>query len=206
MADFNLDLSAGMMTHGGGIMGTGVHTVTVEEAFVTSSKNGDPMVDIQLRSDEGAVGFIQNVGIKPKWSTGSENYQYGRLMEMFAAMGVENISATPCKRKYKDAEQDAQCITEIKNKKLKVAVNTRFDVYNNEEKKTLDLYASFDTDGRTPAEKKANKEATVIYKIADRMNDYETPAYKTWKEAKGVGETPAAAGNEATPADTNIFG
>jgi len=195
--DFTVDKEAAVaVSHGGGKLGTGLYTVKVEEAYIKNSANGDPMIDLQIRDvDTNAVGFLSNMGIKKTWKSGAENFNYGKTMEIFTAAGVTEVKAAPCKRKIRDVETDAFYIPALKDKVLKLALFERFDVYNNEETVKLDVSAAFLENGKTPKEQEKGLDATVIYKIADRLSPFHTPAWKTWKAAGGSSE----AATEATP-------
>ena len=198
---FSLDLEAAKSAHKGGKMATGIYTVKIEAAYVDKSKGGDPMLSLQIRSDAGEVGFFNNLGINKTWNGGSENYQYGNVMEFIAASGATGITGNPCKRTMNDAEVDAVCIPELLGRELKVAVYQKFSKWEGNEKEELVLQQSFLTNGKTLAEQEAGKDAIAIVKTADRLKPYYD---KTWGDA-GATDTTAAPAAPSADAAASLF-
>ena len=210
MADlgFSLDLNAAKSASKGGRIDTGIYDVTIEKAYVYDSKKGDKMLDLELRSKDGEVGFINRICIAPTWSTGSENFGYNLIQELAGVVGANTFTAVATTRKRMDAEEPANSIQELVGKTLKVAVYTKFDVYENKERKELQLSASFFTSGKTIEEAEKNGDAVRIIKLADKLADFHTDAHKAWSGTQvAVAATvdPSAAVSAPAPA-ASIFG
>ena len=208
---FNLDLAVAANASQGGRIGTGVYSVEIVKAFVYKSANGNNLIDLELKSENGEVGFINNLCIDAKWSSGSENFDYPRWQELAASASMQSLTTSPMKRTTKEGEVDALVINELMGKKIQVAVYEEFDVYNNTERKTLKISNSFLADGRSVAEAQAKKPAERINKIGDRLEAFETKAYKTWKATGGTPTastpaTPAAAPAMSDDAEDDLFG
>ena len=151
----------------------------------------------------GEVGFFNNLGINKTWNGGSENYQYGNVMEFIAASGATGITGNPCKRTMNDAEVDAVCIPELLGRELKVAVYQKFSKWEGNEKEELVLQQSFLTNGKTLAEQEAGKDAIAIVKTADRLKPYYD---KTWGAEGGATTTAAAPAAPSADASASLFG
>jgi len=197
--DFTLDMEVAGNASKGGRITTGVYKVEIVKAFVYKTGNGNNVVDLELKSENGEVGFINMLCIDKTWVSGAENFDYSRWQELAASAQMQSLTTSPMKRKGKDGEVDALVINELMGKTVNVAVYEELDVYNNEERKTLKLSNSFLADGRSVAEAQAKKPATRITKIGERLEQFETKDYKMWKKGGGVSTpaTPAASTPEA---------
>ena len=186
---FELDLDVAANASKGGRITTGIYKVTITKAFVSKTANGNNIVDLELKSENGEVGFINGLCIDKNWVSGAENFDYPRWQELAASVGMRSLTTSPMKRITKDGEVNGLVINELMNKTLQVAVYEEYDVYNDKEKVTLKLANSFLADGRSVAEAQAKKPASRIEKISSRLQSFETKAYKDWK-AHGGGTTP----------------
>lgn len=178
---FKLDLDVAASASQGGRIETGVYAVEIVKAYVYKTENGNNIVDLELRSDKGEVGFINRLCIDPTWESGSENFDYKRWQELAGAASMQTLTTFPTKRKTGAGEIDILGIKELTEKHVKVAVYEEFDVYNNEKKVSLKLSNTFLKDGRSVAEAQAKQLATRIEKVGARLERFETPAYKAWK-------------------------
>ena len=195
---FSLDLDVAANASKGGRITTGVYKVEIVKPYIYKTEKGNNVIDLELRSENGEVGFVNGLCIDKKWTSGAENFDYPRWMELAAAAGMQTLTTAPMKRKTKDGEVDAQVISELMGKTVNVAVYEEKDVYNNQEKVRLKLSNTFLADGRSVAEAQAKKPAERIKKIVDRLEPFETPAYKTWKNGGG-GQTPVTPMNTTSP-------
>ena len=211
--DFNLNINAAAAqnAHTGGKIDTGLSLISIEENFIYKSKNGNNLMDLQVRDADGAVGFLNGLCLDEKWTSGSANFDYARNMELMVVLGFEGGQPVACKRKKYDAEEDAFTYPALKGKECKVLLYTELDVYNNKQKETLKLAGSFYLDGKTPAEKEKGLPAVQIVKDSDRLENFETKAYKAWSIAGKPG--PEGTVDPTTPVEattstptTNIFG
>jgi hypothetical protein len=182
---FSLDLDVAANASKGGRITTGVYKVTIVKPYIYKTEKGNNVIDLELRSENGEVGFINGLCIDKNWTSGAENFDYPKWMELAAAAGMQSLTLAPMKRKTKDGEVDANVIAELVDKVVNVAVYEEKDVYNGQEKTRLKLSNTFLADGRSVAEAQAKKPAERIKKIADRLEPFETKEYKTWKNGGG---------------------
>ena len=183
---FQLDLDIAANASKGGRIGTGVYKVEIIKAYVYKTEKGNNVVDLELRSENGEVGFINMLCIDPKWVSGAENFDYPRWQELAASAQMQSLTLVDAKRVTKDGEVDAKMIKELIGKVINVAVYEEKDVYNNKEKTTLKLSNTFLADGRSVAEAQAKKPASRITKIGERLQPFETKEYKAWKQGGGI--------------------
>ncbi len=189
---FELDLGIAAGASKGGRIATGVYKVTIEKNFLYKTENGNNIIDLELRSENGEVGFINRLCIDKTWESGAENFDYPRWQELAAACGMQALTTFAAKRTTKDGEVDAVSIKELHQKTLNVAVYVEHDVYNNAEKIALKLSNSFLPDGRSITEAQAKKPAERIKKIAERLKPFETADFKIWKNSGGQSSTTTA--------------
>ena len=212
---FNLDLDVAANASKGGRISTGVYKVELVKVFVAKTDKGNNTIDIEMKSENGEVGFINGLCIDAKWVSGAENFDYPRWQELAASAGMRTLTTSPMKRVGKDGEYDALVINELMGKTVNVAVYEELDVYNNKETKKLKLSNSFLADGRSVAEAQAKKPAERIKKIGDRLSQFETKEYKVWRNGGGGAAmdavttadvtAPAAPAMDSAEAD-DIFG
>lgn len=219
---FKLDLGIAAEAGKGGRIGTGVYKVEIVKAFVYKTENGNNIIDLELRSENGEVGFVNRLCIDPNWVKmkdgvevlGSENFDYPRWQELAASAQMQSLTKYVLTRKTSEGEVPAEGIKELTGKTVNVAVYIEFDVYNNKEKQTLKLSNTFLPDGRSVAEAQAKKPAERIDKIKTRLSDFETDDYKLWKQN---GSTPSVTGESVvaptaeipapiTEAEDDLFG
>ncbi|RLA59456.1 MAG: hypothetical protein DRQ78_10600 [Epsilonproteobacteria bacterium] len=193
---FNLDLDIAAGASKGGRIVTGIYKVEIIKNFLYKTEKGNNIIDLELRSENGEVGFINRLCIDKTWESGAENFDYPRWQELAGSVQMQSLTTYASKRKTADGEVDAVSIKELHEKKLNVAVYDEFDVYNNKEKVTLKLSNSFLADGRSITEAQAKKPAERIHKISSRLQPYETKEYKMWK--MGNGDTSGAIDNVTT--------
>ena len=183
---FNLDLDIAANASKGGRITTGVHKVEIVKAFLYKTDKDNNVVDFEFRSEAGEVGFVNLLCIDAKWASGAENFDYPRWQELAASAQMRTLTTSLMKRKTKEGEIDAMVINELMGKTIHIAVYEELDVYNNEEKSRLKLSNSFLADGRSVSEAQAKKPAERIKKIADRLEPFQTPEHKVWKNGGGT--------------------
>ncbi len=211
---FKLDLNIAAEASRGGRITTGVYKVEIIKAYVYKTENGNNLIDLELRSDAGEVGFINRLCIDEKWVSGSENFDYPRWQELAASAQMQSLTTYSLKRTTKDGEVDALGIKELTGKTVNVATYVEHDVYNNAEKTSLKLSNTFLGDGRSIAEAQAKKPADKITKIAERLAPHETKEFKAWKQGGGtstaaiddVSVSDVAAPEMAEEAQDDLFG
>jgi len=182
---FKLDLDVAANASKGGRISTGVYKVEIVKPFVYKTKKGNNAIDLELRSENGEVGFINGLCIDAKWTSGAENFDYPRWQELAASAQMQTLTLAPMTRKTKDGDVEAKVISELVGKTVNVAVYEEKDVYQNKETIKLKLSNSFLADGRSVAEAQAKKPAERMKKIADRLEPFETKEYKIWKNGGG---------------------
>jgi len=205
--NFKLDLEIAKEAGTGGQLTTGVHTVTIEKAYAYKSENGNNLLDLELKSDKGEVGFVNRICMDEKWTSGTENVGYAKFMEFAACAEMQSVTLVPTKRKTKNGEVDANVIKELMGKTLKVAVYKKKDVYTDDSGKVVETEAlvlqnSFVKDGSSVDEKINKKPIERIYKIEKRLEDGETKEYKEWKLKGGSAlDNVTTADMEETPVE-----
>lgn len=197
---FKLDLDMAESASRGGRMTTGVYKVEIVKSYVYKTANGNNLIDLELRSENGEVGFINRICIDEKWSNGSDNIDYKRWMELAACAGMQSLTLYPMTRKTKQGDTAAQGIKELLGRVITVAVYQEHDVFENEEQISLKLSNTFLASGQSVTEAKMKKPADRILKIKERLADFHTAAYKSWKS--GVTTTqPEIVASQETIAD-----
>jgi|LGVF01.1.fsa_nt_gb hypothetical protein len=183
---FKLDLEvAGNASKGGRIV-TGVYKVEIVKALLAKTENGNNILDLELRSENGEVGFINRLCIDEKWTSGSENLDYKRWQELAACAGMQSLTTFKTTRKTGKGEIEVLGIKELTGKVVNVAVYQEHDVYNNEEKISLKLSNTFLASGQSVTEAQTKKPADRILKVGERLADFHTAAYKNWKSGAVV--------------------
>ncbi len=178
---FKLDLEVAGNASRGGRMVTGVYKVEIVKALLAKTDNGNNILDLELRSENGEVGFINRLCIDEKWSSGSENLDFKRWQELAACAGMQSLTTYDTTRITKAGEIAVKGIQELTGKVVNVAVYQEHDVYNNEEKISLKLSNTFLPDGQSVSEAQQKKPASRINKVGERLADFHTKAYKAWK-------------------------
>ena len=197
---FTLDLNAAKAASKGGRIGTGIYTVKIEKAYVYESKNGDPMIDLELRSKDGEVGFVNRLCMAKTWSTGSENFGYNIVQEIAGVVGAQTFTAVAGTRKRGEVEEPANQIKELVGKELKVATYVKFDAWDGKAKQELQLNSSYFVNGKTIEEAEKGLDATRIVKTSDKLADFYTDAHKA------LGNATTAAAPAAAPVETPAAG
>jgi len=206
---FVLDLDVAANASKGGRITTGVYKVEIIKAYVYKSTKGNNLIDLEIRSENGEVGFINTLCIDPKWESGAENFDYPKWQELAASARMKTLTLVAARRTTKNGEEDAKMIKELIGKVVNVAVYEEFDVYNNNEKRTLKLSNTFLEDGRSIVEAQQKKPAERIEKIKTRLSPFETKEYKAWKTSGGcqpAQDLPVQEIEEEMEDDDEIFG
>ena len=193
MADFIFKLDeevAGSNGAGGGKIETGVHQVTITNAFIGETSNGNNLVDIIFENEKGSKGIIFGLCIDDKWKSGAENFDYSKWQELAVLGGMKTGDTYTAKRKMNGKEIDAIAFKELVGKKFNMAVYEEFDVYNGKESIKLKLSQTFTPSGKTLTEAKEKLDATKMEEVKKTL----TPFY-TKNHQKGI-DTAVKAGDQ----------
>ncbi len=188
---FKLDLNVAAKASQGGRMTTGLYKVEIVKNFLHKTEKGNNLVDLELRSENGEVGFINRLCIDPTWVSGSENFDYPKWQELAASAGMQTLTTFASKRNTQNGEEAGVSIQELMGKVVTIAVYKELDVFENKETSALKIANTFLADGRSITEAQAGKPADRSLKIADRLADFETPEHKLWKAGAGQACVPA---------------
>jgi len=201
--NFKLDLDVAADAAKGGRITTGVYTVEIVHAEIGKTENGNNIVDLEVRSENGEIGFINQICIDEFWASGTENSNYRRWQELAACAQMQSLTVYAYKKTVKGVETEVQGIKELVGRKVRVAVYEEFDVYNNKEQIRLRLQNTFLPDGRSVAEAQAKKPAARIFKLEERLKPFYTEDWTKWKAMGGITET-AATTPQAPTMETRV--
>lgn len=184
---FNADKSVALKNGGNGV-DTGIHKATITKAFVTKTTNGNNILDLMLKTQEGSQFAVYGMCIDEKWSSGAENYDYKKFMElaMVAGMATGEMYDTEHEVTRNGAKTKEACkaFKELEGKVINIAVYWEFGLNKdgNKEVKSRKIQRTFSAEGLALTEIEAGKtEGKAMAKLEDRMGDYETKAWKQWK-------------------------
>lgn len=179
--DGNVALSAGK----GGTINTGVHSIKVLNAFLSTTKKGDNVVELELESSDGSKANVYNLCITEKWKSGSVNHDYKVWQELINVAGLKSGDTTSVERtKFDGTKEQVDSINGLKDVQVIGAIQVQFEEYNGDEKKKRKLTRVFYTDGKSLAEKQAGKPAKQSIALSESIKDYYT---KSWKQVFGAG-------------------
>ena len=204
MADFVFNVSTAVAKGMERGVDTGIHKVKILKGYLSKTKGGNNILDLEFETMSGAKSSIFNICIDAKWASGAENFDFAGWNELALCAGMKTGETYQTTRKDKDGKDvEAIAFKELEGKIVNVAINFEIDVYNNAETKKRKLVRVFFENGLSIAEKEAGKtEGKTIIKLEDKLADYYTKAHKEWQANGG---TPAANGASAsTHAASNV--
>jgi hypothetical protein len=188
---FNLDTEvASTAGNGGNTFGTldsGVYDVEIVTATLGKTKSKNNKLDLAIKCADGHTTTIyQAFVLDEKWATGSENFGYKDWMAFAVVSGLKSV--TPFKKPLlkddgtpvlKDGVPVVlNAVKELEGKKLKLAIVKSLDVYNGEIKESNEVFASFTEAGLNANEKTNGLEPVALEKLASRIADKKSKAYK----------------------------
>lgn len=197
--EFDEELALEAESTGGsfGVLDTGAYAVTINYASLDKTKNGNNTLSLNITTDSGHTTTLWNVfgTVDKVWSSGKENFGYKDFQSFMAVNGVKSFTQVPYTLKKEDGTKikDLTVVKELQGKKCKLVIQKVLDIYNDDISEKNEIYASYNAKGQTYLEMKDNAPAEKILKVAERVKDKETKAYKSFK-LKG-----------ATGADTDEF-
>lgn len=198
MADFVFNVSTAVAKGMERGVDTGIHKVKILKGYLSKTKGGNNILDLEFETMSGAKSSIFNICIDAKWASGAENFDFAGWNELALCAGMKTGETYATTRKDKDGKDvEAVAFKELEGKIVNVAINFEVDVYNNAETKKRKLVRVFFENGLSIAEKEAGKtEGKTIIKLEDKLADYYTKAHKEWQTSGGT--TTATSGATAT--------
>ena len=182
-------------TGGGfGVLESGIYKgVTINFASLGTTKNGNNTVSLDLTTADGHQLTIWSsfMSIDRTWSSGKENFGYKDWQSFMVANGAKTITPTPFTLKKDDGTviKELSVIKELHGKKCSLAIQKRFTTNGSGEEK-LDniIHSSYNAKGQTYLEAKSGSPAEKVDKVAARLKDKVSKAYK----AQGSAAAPLA--------------
>ena len=193
---FNLNQQAAVNTGKGGALASGVHKVTIQEAWLGETQNGNNTVDLELLSETGERATVYGMCIDEKFTTGSDNSSFGVWNELAIVCGMQTGAVAVMERtSYDGSKTNENSFSELVGKSFVVGLQIVHDVKKDgtTEVKRRSLYRAFYADGRSVAEVQAG-EAVAKQSVNLKIEDYTTP------KCKAAREMAAAGGQVAAPA------
>ena len=200
MADFVFNVSTAVAKGVERGVDTGIHKVKILKGYISKTKGGNNILDLEFETMSGAKSSIFNICIDAKWASGAENFDFAGWNELALCAGMKTGETYTTTRKDKDGKDvEAIAFKELEGKVVNIAINFEVDVYNNAETKKRKLVRVFFENGLSIAEKEAGKtEGKTIIKLEDKLADYYTKAHKEWQANGG---TPAATSGATSSAN-----
>lgn len=198
---FELDTEEALASEskGGGALDTGVYDVVITSASLSKTKGGNNVVDLSFKTGNGQTGLIYMAFCTDKkWASGSENFGYGLWQQFVSVTGMktgETAPFTPKKEDGSNLQKDGKDVVltvfkEVHNLPMKLAIKKVLDIYNGDVKESNEIHSCYNKDGQTLSEMIANKPAEKIEKVASRLTDKETKAYKNRGNAQESYQAP----------------
>jgi len=192
---FELDTDEALASEntGGGALDTGIYDVVITSASLSKTKGGNNVVDLSFKTDKGETGLIYMAFCTDKrWNPtaknpqGSENFNYGLWQQFVSVTGMKTGETAPYTPKDKDGkniQKDGKDVVltvfkEVHNLPMKLAIKKVYDAYNGEEKESNEIHSCYNKDGKALSEIIGNLPAEKIEKVAERLKDKKTQAYK----------------------------
>lgn len=192
MADFIFKLDeevAGTNGKGNGKVETDVHAVTVTNAFLGETANGNNLVDLIFETEGGSKGVIFGMCIDEKWKSGAENFDYSTWQELAVLGGMKTGDTYMAKRKMNGKEVEAIAFKELAGKKFNMAIYEEFDVYNGKETIKLKLSQTFTPSGKSLTEARENLDPVAMDKAKESLKPFYTKNH-----ANGIADATPAGG------------
>jgi len=190
---FNLNTQAAVNAGQGGAMASGVHTVTIKEAWLGETKNGNNVIDLEFVSDKGERASVFGMCIDETFTTGSKNSSFGVWNELAIVGGMQTGAVVPMERTSYNGEKTTQnAFSELIGKTIMIGLQIVHDMNKDGDKviKRRNLYRAFYADGRSVAEVQAGE--TVAKNSANlKIEDYTTKDAEAFKASGGAAAAPA---------------
>lgn len=201
MADFVFNVSTEVAKGVERGVDTGIHKVKILKGYLSKTKGGNNILDLEFETMSGAKSSIFNICIDKKWVSGAENFDFAGWNELALCAGMKTGETYATLRKDKDGiDVTAIAFKELEGKIVNIAINFEIDVYNNAETKKRKLVRVFFENGLSIAEKEAGKtEGKTITKLEDKLADYYTKAHKEWQANGGKPAATSGANTASAP-------
>lgn len=169
---FNLDTEAAeSVSTGAKTIESGVYDVTIDYASIEKSKKGNNTVSLSLMTTDGRYIKVWGMCIDKQWTSGSENFDYPKWMQLALVNGMKTGEQAPFKLTLKDGTtKELTVFKELHGKKFTIAVQRAFGFYNGEETEKNLIHSSY---------KLGDEQAK---KVGERIKD---KFDKQWKAAQG---------------------
>jgi len=105
----------------GKITESGVYAVKIEHAYLGNNTN-NIVLNLQVRTSGGSVGFINALGVKPLWASGAVNNGYAMNMALMALCGVQQPQIVEVTRSKNGKQIKALEVANLIGKQCMVAV------------------------------------------------------------------------------------
>ena len=193
---FTINTTAAVNTGKGGALASGVHLVTIQEAWLGQTKNGNNTIDLELVSNSGERATIYGMCIDELFTTGSKNSSFGVWNELAIVCGMQTGAVAAMERtQFDGSKTNENAFTELVGKSFTCGLQIVHDMNKdgNKEVKRRALYRAFYADGRSVAEVQAGEPAAKQSKTL-KIEDYITPKTVAFRAAGGsVAATTVAA-------------
>jgi hypothetical protein len=165
-----------------GVLDTGIYDVTINFASLDKTAGGNNTLALDITTSTGHRTTIwSSFGtIDKAWVSGKENFGYKDFQSFMAAVGAKSITPVPYALKKDDGTliKQLSVVKELHEKKMKLAIQKEYDVYNGQVKEKNVIHSSYNAKGQTYLEAKSNEPADKINKVLERLKDKESKAYK----------------------------
>lgn len=191
MAEFKFNVSANAAKQMERGVDTGVHKVKILKGFVSSTKNANNVLDLELETMSGAKTAVYGICIDEKWASGAENFDFPMWNELAICANMKTGEMYETVRKDKDGKEvAAKAFKELEGKIVNIGLFSEIGVFNSQETKKRKISRVFFENGLSIAERDAGKtEGKTIKKLEDKITDYYTKEHKEWKENGSTGSS-----------------
>lgn len=165
-----------------GVLATGVYKVTVNFAALDVTKSGNNTLSLDITTEDGHNTTIWSAfgTIDKTWASGKENFGYKDFQSFMVACGAKSITPTPYDLKKEDGTliKKLSVVKELHGAKCTLAIQKELDVYNGETRERNVIHSCYNAKGQTYLEAKSGSSADKVKKVAERLKDKESKAYK----------------------------
>ena len=165
-----------------GILPTGLYEVTINFASLDKTAKGNNTLALDVTTADGHQTTIWSAfgTLDKMWASGAENFAYKDFQAFMASLGIKTITPTPFTLKKDDGTviKELSVVKEMHGKKCVLAIQKELDIYNGEVKERNLIHSSYNAKGQTYLEAKGNLPAEKKDKVAARLADKESKAYK----------------------------
>lgn len=166
-----------------GTLDTGVYKVVVNFASLDKTSKGNNTLSLDITTEDGHRTTIWNAfgTIDKTWASGKENFGYKDFQSFMVACGAKSITPTEFALKKEDGTliKNLNVVKELHGAKCTLAIQKELDIYNDDVRERNIIHSCYNAKGQTYLEAKGNAKADKIVKVAERLKDKETKAYKT---------------------------